>query len=62
MSAMDVALLLPPSEGKAPGGGEPGWDPASGRFGAELERPRRSIARALSRAKGGDARLLGVKA
>lgn len=61
MSSADVVLLLPPSEGKAPGGGDPGWDPASGRFGAELERPRRAIARALSRAKGGDARLLGVK-
>jgi len=57
----DVVLLLPPSEGKAPGGSEPGWDPASGRFGAELERSRRSVARALARAKGGDARLLGVK-
>lgn len=57
----DVALLLPPSEGKAPGGDGPGWDPASGRFGAALEVPRRSVARALARAKGGDAKLLGVK-
>jgi cytoplasmic iron level regulating protein YaaA (DUF328/UPF0246 family) len=61
VNRLDVALLLPPSEGKAPGGGVPGWDPASGRFGAELERPRRSVVRALAKAKGGDARLLGVK-
>jgi cytoplasmic iron level regulating protein YaaA (DUF328/UPF0246 family) len=61
VTGVDLALLLPPSEGKAPGGGEPGWDPGSGRFGAELARPRRAVARALARAKGGDARLLGVK-
>ena len=57
----DVALLLPPSEGKAPGGDGPGWDPASGRFGAVLETPRRTVVRALARAGGGDAKLLGVK-
>ena len=61
MPAPDFALLLPPSEGKAPGGDGPGWDPASGRFGAELAGNRRAIARALARAKGGDAKLLGVK-
>lgn len=61
MTAIDVAVLLPPSEGKAPGGDGPGWDPASGRFGAPLEASRRAIAKALARAEGGDARLLGVK-
>jgi len=57
---MSFALLLPPSEGKAPGGDGPGWDPASGTFGARLERPRRRVAKALKQAKGGDQRLLGV--
>ena len=55
-----LAILLPPSEGKAPGGDLPGWDPGSGRFGAALERPRRRVARALKLAKGGDEKLLGV--
>lgn len=54
------ALLLPPSEGKSPGGTGPGWDPRSGRFGPALERPRQSVARALRSARGGDQRLLGV--
>jgi len=57
---MSFALLLPPSEGKAPGGDGAGWDPASGTFGARLERPRRRVARALRQAKGGDQKLLGV--
>lgn len=61
MTVPDFALLLPPSEGKAPGGGEPGWDPASGRFGAELGPQRAAVARALARARGGDQKLLGVK-
>lgn len=57
---MSFALLLPPSEGKAPGGDGPGWDPASGVFGARLERPRRRVARALKQARGGDQKMLGV--
>lgn len=61
MTAPDFALLLPPSEGKAPGGEAPGWDPASGRFGAELATQRSAVARALARAGGGDQKLLGVK-
>jgi cytoplasmic iron level regulating protein YaaA (DUF328/UPF0246 family) len=55
------ALLLPPSEGKAPGGSGPGWDPGSGRFGTRLARQRRTVAKALRAAGGGDAKLLGVK-
>ena len=57
---MSLVVLLPPSEGKAPGGDDPAWDPASGELGAPLERPRRRVARALKQAKGGDQRLLGV--
>ncbi len=55
-----LAILLPPSEGKAPGGdGEP-WSPGAGTFGAELGSRRTAIARALRRGKGGDQRLLGA--
>lgn len=56
-----LAILLPPSEGKAPGGTGPGWDPASGRFGERLATRRTAIARTLARARGGDQRLLGAK-
>ncbi len=55
-----LAILLPPSEGKALGGVVPGWDPADGRFGAALGPRRRRVARALKVAKGGDQKLLGV--
>ncbi len=58
--APPLTILLPPSEGKAEGGTLPGWDPTSGRFGAGLARPRRQVAAALKRAKGGDQKLLGV--
>ena len=56
-----LTLLLPPSEGKAPGGGDPAWDPASGRFGPALAEQRRAVVDALGAAGGGDQRLLGVK-
>jgi len=56
-----LAILLPPSEGKAAGGNVPGWDPGSGRFGDALGPPRTVIARRLARARGGDAHLLGAK-
>jgi cytoplasmic iron level regulating protein YaaA (DUF328/UPF0246 family) len=56
-----LAILLPPSEGKAPGGNGPGWDPGSGRFGERLGATRAVIARRLARAGGGDARLLGAR-
>jgi len=55
-----LAILLPPSEGKAVGGALPGWDPADGRFGDVLASRRRRVARALKVAKGGDQKLLGV--
>lgn len=56
-----LAVLLPPSEGKAPGGDGPPWDPAAGTFGERLARPRARVAQALRGARGGDERLLGVK-
>jgi cytoplasmic iron level regulating protein YaaA (DUF328/UPF0246 family) len=55
-----LALLLPPSEGKAPGGRGAAWDPASGLFGPELADQRTAVAEALAAAGGGDQRLLGV--
>ena len=58
---MRLAILLPPSEGKAPGGGAPPWRPGSGRFGRALRAHRLEVAEALAAAEGGDARLLGVK-
>lgn len=60
MSDQRFVILLPPSEGKAPGGDGPGWDPASGRFATALGEHRRRIADELARLDGGDARLLGV--
>lgn len=58
---VSLTLLLPPSEGKAPGGA-PGmpWQAASGRFAAELGLRRAEVAAALADVGGGDARLLGV--
>lgn len=56
-----LAILLPPSEGKAPGGSGPGWEPASGRFGPKLAGERRAVADALGAAGGGGPKLLGVK-
>lgn len=53
-------VLLPPSEGKAPGGGRPRWRPGSGRFGRRLGGHRRQVAEALAAVDGGDQRLLGV--
>jgi uncharacterized protein len=53
-------LLLPPSEGKAPGGKGPAWTPDSGVFG-HLAHRRTQIAAVLADLRGGDERLLGVK-
>lgn len=44
-----TVVLLPPSEGKAPGGDGPAWDPGSGAFGA-LARARKEVVRELLRA------------
>lgn len=55
-----LALLLPPSEGKAPGGGAPAWDPHSGVFGARLGHLRHQVATVLAATDGGDQALLGV--
>ncbi len=54
-----VVVLLPPSEGKAAGGGPPGWNPAAGRF-PELAPRRIRVVNALKRARGGNARILGA--
>jgi len=57
-------LFLPPSEGKAPGGRGPAWEPGSMRF-AELDDRRAkamaALARAMKRSEAGRAQLLGVK-
>lgn len=58
---LNFVILLPPSEGKAEAGA-PGtvWLADSGAFGATLGPMRLQVARALAKAKGGDAALLGV--
>jgi uncharacterized protein len=55
-----LAILLPPSEGKAIGGGRRKWSPDDGRFGTALGAYRLQLAEALAAAGGGDERLLGV--
>jgi uncharacterized protein len=56
-----VAILLPPSEGKAAGGTGQGWQSASGYFAATtLAAARLVVAEALAKADGGDQKLLGV--
>ncbi|MFZ8916514.1 MAG: YaaA family protein [Ilumatobacteraceae bacterium] len=55
-----LAILLPPSEGKAEGGRTPRWKAGSGTFGSALRRPRAEVVAALLADKGGDAKLLGV--
>lgn len=54
-----LVVLLPPSEGKVPGGSGPAWQPASGEFAA-LAPQRLRIANALRRARGGTKKLLGA--
>jgi len=56
-----LAILLPPSEGKAPGGSRgTAWSPESGRFGTALAPIRFQLAALLAAADDGDERLLGV--
>jgi uncharacterized protein len=58
--SVPFALLLPPSEGKADGGGGPPWSPDAGRFGSALDSTRLAIVEALAATDGGSPRLLGV--
>ena len=58
-AAVQLGLLLPPSEGKALGGDGPPWAAGLGRF-AELERRRSTLVRRLARVRGGNEKLLGV--
>lgn len=55
-----LAVLLPPSEGKAEGGDGPAWDPADGVFGPTLGVWREQVADRLAEIGGGDEKLLGV--
>lgn len=55
-----MAILLPPSEGKAPDGTRPGWKVSSGLFGKALSDARTQIVRSLTAIEGGSADLLGV--
>jgi uncharacterized protein len=55
-----IAILLPPSEGKAEGGRGKPWVPEAGTFGAALAAHRAAVVSALAAAGGGDEKLLGV--
>jgi cytoplasmic iron level regulating protein YaaA (DUF328/UPF0246 family) len=55
-----LVILLPPSEGKVPGGAGPVWSVDAGEFGG-LAQPRTRVANALRRHRGGTARLLGAQ-
>jgi len=62
MGAAPFVILLPPSEGKAPGGNsKKPWAGESGLFGSVLGDYREDIAIGLRAVKGGDQKLLGVK-
>jgi cytoplasmic iron level regulating protein YaaA (DUF328/UPF0246 family) len=57
-----IAILLPPSEGKAEGGDlREVWDPHEGSYGPRLGEMRLLVAREMRRLRGGDAPLLGVQ-
>lgn len=60
MSSHRLAILLPPSEGKAAAGKRALWDPHSGVFGTALGDRRNELARALASLGGGDEKLLGI--
>ena len=55
-----LTLLLPPSEGKSPDGGDPTWSPDSGAYGEALVTCRETLALALADAGGGCRALLSV--
>lgn len=59
-TSFSVAILLPPSEGKAEGGTKPTWKASTGTFGGKLGKFRSQIGTALEELEGGDAKLLGV--
>lgn len=61
MKTSSFFVLLPPSEGKAPGGsGTTRWNPGDGAFGGALDESRRQVVRALASLDGGSQKLLGV--
>ncbi len=60
MTTRPLAILLPPSEGKASGGSRTVWSPDAGKFGGALGQKRVALALALAAAAGGDEKLLGV--
>ena len=64
MSSSEPLILLPPSEGKAPGGSAPAWQAGSGAF-PELDARRATVAKALVAAMrkptASRSKLLGVK-
>lgn len=57
----EFLILLPPSEGKAPGGESSPWAPGHGAFGPAAETARLQIVSALANCQGGTATMLGVK-
>lgn len=61
MTSRPLAILLPPSEGKASGGRRTAWSPDDGKFGSALGQKRLALAVALSAAGGGGDTLLGVR-
>ena len=60
MASRPLAILLPPSEGKAPRGSRTAWNPYDGKFGDALGHKRQALALALGELGGGGEKLLGV--
>lgn len=58
-AAVQLGLLMPPSEGKASGGDGSTWAPGLGLF-ADLEARRNTLVRRLARLRGGNEKLLGI--
>jgi cytoplasmic iron level regulating protein YaaA (DUF328/UPF0246 family) len=54
-----LVVLVPPSEGKVPGGDGPAWSVDTGEFGG-LARERTRVVNALRRHRGGTAKMLGA--